>query len=97
MLTWRQALTYLVLAYCCIYGTHWIGLYACQGRLSSSGMGLVLTLLFLSAYPLLAWQRHSPWVRIGSWRSWLLLALVAGLITFLVATAAGLVVRHFST
>ena len=96
MLSYRQALTYLLLSQYSIYGTHWINLYALHGKLSSVGMGLVMTLLFLSAYPLLAWKRHSPWVRIGSFKSWLLLGLGAGVVTILIAAAAGAVVRHFS-
>ncbi len=55
-LTWKQAVLYLLLSYYCIYGTHWINLYVFNRQLPAFGYGLVITLLFLSAYPVLAWK-----------------------------------------
>ena len=96
MLTYRQALTYLLLNYCVVYATHWINLYAFNGKLSTLGAGIVATLIVLGFYPLLRWRRDSPWVKIGSFTSWVLLSLAIGTLTFLLYTASGLVVRYYS-
>lgn len=95
-LTLRQAAVYMLLVYYCTFGTMWINRYAFGQQLSGLGQGVTMTLLFLSAYPVLALRRDSPWVRIGSFRGWLLLGLLAGLLTVVVHAFSQTVVRHYS-
>jgi hypothetical protein len=97
MLTWKEALVYFLLVQYCVFGLHWINHYAFDGKLSIAGQALTVTLLFLVVYPILAWwKRRSTWVRVGSFRSWLLLGLAAGLLTTIIALTAGVIVRHFA-
>ena len=96
-LTWSEALVYLLLVQYCTLGTHWINLYSFGGKLSVVGLGLTMTLLFLSVYPILAWKKHSSGVRVGSFRNWLLFGLGAGVLTILVALLSETIVRHFSS
>jgi hypothetical protein len=96
MLTYRQALTYLLLNYFVIYATRCINLYVFNGKLSSLALGLLTASLVLGAYPLLAWRRNSPWVRIGSFGIWSLIALCVGLLTFLLDVGVAMVTRHYS-
>lgn len=96
MLTYRQALTYLLLNYFVIYATRGINFYLFSGKLSSLALGLLTALLVLALYPLLAWRRNSPWVRIGSFGIWMLIALCIGLLTFLLDTGVAILTRHYS-
>jgi hypothetical protein len=96
MLTYRQALTYLLLNYFVIYATRCINLYVFSGKLSSLGLGLLTASLVLGAYPLLAWRRSSPWVRIGSFGVWALIALGVGVLTVLLDVGVAIVTRHYS-
>ena len=96
MLTYRQALTYLILNLCIVYAVRWINLTLFGGELSSVGLAVLTALLAISAYPLLVWRRNSPWVRIGSFGTWLLIVLALGIFTFLVSVGARMVVRHYS-
>lgn len=96
MLTYKQALTYLLLNYVAVYATRWINLFAFDGKLSSLGLGVVAALVILSAYPLLALLRRSSWVRVGSFQSWMLIALAFGVFTFLIYAGAEMVTRYYS-
>lgn len=80
------------------FGLHWINnYYAFDGKLSILGQALTVTLLFLVVYPILAWwKRWSTWVRVGSFKSWLLLGFAAGLLTTIITAEAGVIVRHFA-
>src|ERR1043165_2746472 len=66
MLTWKQALVYLVIVQYCVFGLHFINGQVFHDSLSILNQAVVITGLIILVYPTLAWARQSPWVPVHS-------------------------------
>jgi len=98
MISWREAISHLVLLFYCVFGTDLINIYLFNDELYGIWLGLLMVVVFVSAYPIFGWKRNSPWARLGRWSltKWALFGLGFGIVTAVVDIVSGAVVRHFS-
>ena len=98
MFSLSDAIFSFLLLFYCILGTNLVDKYLFQNGLSSFQLGLIMTFVFMSAYPIWGWKRNSPWMRLGQWSlgKWSLFAIGAGIATLVVDLLSKMVVRHFS-
>ena len=98
MKTWSDDIFYLLLVYYCLLGSHLVEKYIFNYSFSPVRAGLIMTAVFLSAYPIFGWKRNSPWARLGSWsfKKWFIFALGIGAFASVIDVLSYYVVHHFS-
>jgi purine-cytosine permease-like protein len=95
---WSEAIFYILLVYYCIFGIGLIDKYVFNHELSGIRLGLIMTVVFLSAYPIFGWKREMPRARWGQWTlaKWLLLGVGIGMVTIIADYLSHILVHHFS-
>jgi hypothetical protein len=95
-LNWRQFLTYALLTSLCVYGSAWLNRLFFADRIPAIGRGIAVFLLLLVIYPVLAWKRHSLWVKSVTFRTWTLLAVCAAVFIVIVRILTTAVTHYFA-
>jgi len=99
MKSWVDLIWSVLLGYYCVFGVHLINKYLFSNALFGPRLGLLMTVVFISAYPIFGWGRDSLWLRLGRWTlaKWSLFGVGAGILTILASIFSRSVVHYFST
>lgn len=98
MRNWSNVILYFLLACYCLFVTELIDKYWFSHELFGSRLGLIMGIVFMSAYPVFGWRRNPAqgfWARL-SFKVWTLLGISVGVVAIGIDAFSNLVVHHFS-
>lgn len=97
MKSWSDAIFNLLLVSYCVFGTNLVDKYVFNHEPSRIRLGLLMTAVFISAYPIFGWRRNSPSARLGRWSflKWTLFGGGLGIVTIIVHALSRAIVRYY--
>ena len=95
-LNWRQFLVYALITCLCVYGSAWLNRLLFADKIPAIGRGIAVFLLLLVIYPVLAWKRHSIWVKSVAFRTWMLLAVCSAVFVVIMRILTTALTRYFA-